>query len=73
MRCEYLPPYSPDFNPIELAFSKVKANIRRNYALYDAATEGDDDLDAYILLHEAIWSVSAQDADGYWRKCRYTN
>ena len=24
----YLPPYSPDFNPIEMAFSKFKALIR---------------------------------------------
>ena len=24
----YLPPYSPDFNPIENAFSKLKAHIR---------------------------------------------
>ena len=29
----YLPPYSPDFNPIELAFSKVKYN-------YDQSTGG---------------------------------
>jgi transposase len=25
----YLPPYSPDFNPIEQAFSQVKARLRR--------------------------------------------
>lgn len=25
----YLPPYSPDFNPIENAFSKLKAHLRR--------------------------------------------
>ena len=24
----YLPPYSPDYNPIELAFSKVKSSIK---------------------------------------------
>jgi transposase len=24
----YLPPYSPDFNPIEMAFSKLKATLR---------------------------------------------
>ena len=24
----YLPPYSPDFNPIELAFAKLKAFLR---------------------------------------------
>lgn len=26
-----LPPYSPDFNPIELSFSSLKLWIRRNY------------------------------------------
>ena len=25
----YLPPYSPDLNPIEQAFSKLKAHLRR--------------------------------------------
>ena len=25
----YLPPYSPDFNPIENAFSKLKAHVRK--------------------------------------------
>lgn len=25
----YLPPYSPDFNPIEMAFSKLKATLRK--------------------------------------------
>lgn len=25
----YLPPYSPDLNPIEMAFSKLKANLRK--------------------------------------------
>jgi transposase len=28
-RLLYLPPYSPDFNPIELAFSKLKALLRK--------------------------------------------
>ena len=25
----FLPPYSPDFNPIEMAFSKLKAHVRK--------------------------------------------
>jgi transposase len=28
VRLLYLPPYSPDFNPIELAFSKLKTWLR---------------------------------------------
>ncbi len=27
-RLLYLPPYSPDFNPIEMAFAKLKALLR---------------------------------------------
>ena len=26
----FLPPYSPDLNPIEMAFSKFKADLKRN-------------------------------------------
>ena len=28
----FLPPHSPDFNPIEMAFSKFKANLKRRAA-----------------------------------------
>ena len=28
-RLLFLPPYSPDFNPIELAFAKLKAGLRK--------------------------------------------
>jgi transposase len=40
----YLPPYSPDLNPIEMAFSKLKAHLRRIGArsftgLFDALSE----------------------------------
>ena len=28
-RLLFLPPYSPDFNPIEMAFSKLKALLRK--------------------------------------------
>jgi hypothetical protein len=41
--CTSLPPYSPDYNPIELAFSKIKAYVRRD------GTLGREPLD------EAVW------------------
>jgi transposase len=42
-RLLYLPPYSPDFNPIEMGFSKFKAHVRAAAArtletLWQAAT-----------------------------------
>lgn len=41
----YLPPYSPDFNPIELAFAKLKATLKKAAArtvaqLWDAIAQG---------------------------------
>jgi transposase len=39
VRVEFLPPYSPDLNPIEECFSAVKAYCRRHYrALLDSPT-----------------------------------
>ncbi len=41
----FLPPYSPDFNPIEMAFSKLKAFLKKTAArtvddLWDAIAQG---------------------------------
>jgi len=35
IKLEYLPPYSPDYNPIEEAFAEFKAWIKKNYTLAD--------------------------------------
>jgi transposase len=48
-RLLYLPPYSPDFNPIEMAFAKLKALLRK------AATTTIDDL----------WAAIAQSLDAF--------
>ena len=73
MMCEFLPSYSPDFNPIELAFSKFKAYIRRNqHVLISITVNDDNDNTACILfLHSAVWLVTPQDAEGYFRHCSY--
>ena len=62
-RVAYLPPYSPDYNPIEQAISKVKAALRRLAvrtvdALFDA-------------IGTALRTVTADDAAGYVRHCGY--
>ena len=46
----FLPPYSPDFNPIEMAFSKFKAFLKKVAArsvddLWDAIARGIDAFD----------------------------
>jgi transposase len=60
----HLPPYSPDFNPIEHTFSKVKQALRRAQARTDDA------------LRAATWAafatVTPADAAGWFDHCGYT-
>jgi transposase len=59
----FLPPYSPDFSPIEPAWSKVKALLRRSAArTYDAL------LDAVV---SALGAITRDDARGWFRLCGY--
>jgi len=59
----YLPPYSPDLNPIEQAFSKVKGLLRRAEARTREAL-----IEAMGLASDA---VSARDARGFFGHCGY--
>jgi transposase len=64
--CEliYLPAYSsPDFNPIEEAFAKIKGMLRQAGARTKEALVD--------VLGEAISAVSAQDARGYFEHAGY--
>jgi transposase len=58
-----LPPYSPDFNPIEMAISKIKSILRKLARRTVGAL-----LDA---IGEAIDSITAADAVGFIRHCGY--
>jgi len=58
-----LPAYSPDFNPIEEAFSKVKQALRR------AKARTDDDLRAATWA--AFATVTPSDAAGWFTHCGY--
>jgi len=72
MKYVFLPAYSPDFNPIELAFSAIKAKLRRNGSLFHAASMmAAETSDALYCLHEAVWSVTAEDAHGWYHHCNY--
>jgi transposase len=64
--CEliFLPSYSPDFNPIEEAFSKVKTLLRRAKARVLEAL--------FEATEETLSAVSAEDARGYFGHCGYT-
>jgi transposase len=60
----YLPPYSPDFNPIEEAFSKIKGLVRKSEARSREAL-----VDA---IGKGISMVTAEDAGGFFAHCGYT-
>ncbi len=60
---EFLPPYSPDLNPLELCWSKVKAILRAAKARTFEAL-----LDA---LDEAFGQVTKQDAKAWFAHCGY--
>lgn len=59
----FLPSYSPDFSPIEGAFSKLKALLRRVSARTREALQ-----DAII---EALPHITSQDALGWFLQCGY--
>jgi transposase len=59
----YLPPYSPDLNPIELAWSKVKSILRRI-----KARTFSDLIDA---LKEAFEAITTQDIHAWFAHCGY--
>jgi transposase len=58
-----LPPYSPDFNPIEEAFSKVKGLLRRAKARTRGAL--------FEATHRALSAVTVEDARGFFGHCGY--
>ncbi len=62
-RLRYLPPYSPDFNPIENAFSKLKAFLRK------AAARTIDEL--WDVIRDALPCFTAQDCASYFTAAGY--
>ena len=69
-RLIYLPAYSPDLNPIEEAFSSIKAWLRANRDYVLGEIEGDD-VDPYRVIWEAIHSVMLENAYGWFQHCEY--
>ena len=63
--CElrYLPPYSPDLNPIEEAFSKIKGMLRRAEARSREAL--------IEAIGAALDATTASDAHGFFGGCGY--
>jgi transposase len=59
----YLPPYSPDLNPIEKMWSKIKAILRK----LKARTE--EELIAVIA--NALEQITSKDVIGWYKSCGY--
>jgi transposase len=59
----YLPPYSPDLNPIEPAWAKVKAQLRKAGARTAEAL--------HQALGLALDAISARDASGFFHHAGY--
>jgi transposase len=60
---KYLPAYSPDFTPIEQAFSKLKHQLRRAQARTEEALE--------VAIAAALTTISASDARAWFRHVGY--
>lgn len=59
----YLPPYSPDFSPIELAWSWIKGRVR--------GKEPRDDGARCLAIEAAKEALPAEFAASWFRKCGY--
>jgi len=59
----YLPPYSPDLNPIEKAWSKFKKFLR------DAKARTEQALDQAVT--DALKTINAENAAAWFRHCGY--
>lgn len=62
-RLLFLPPYSPDFNPIEMAFSKLKALLRK------AAARTIDEL--WSVVADCLAAFTAQECRQYFQAAGY--
>ncbi|KIJ57768.1 hypothetical protein HYDPIDRAFT_55078, partial [Hydnomerulius pinastri MD-312] len=56
----FLPPYSLDYNPIEQAFSAIKAYLRRH-----------SEDRSLTIIGQACWSITPEKAAGFFRASGY--
>lgn len=62
-RVHFLPPYSPDFNPIEKMWSKVKESLR--------SAKARTELTLWDAIAEALRQVTPRDARNWFASCGY--
>jgi transposase len=66
----FLPTYSPDFNPIELAFSTIKAWLHTNRDRVNQEMESEDG-SVYNVLWQAVHTVTQENVRGWYKHCGY--
>ena len=59
----YLPPYSPDFNPIEKCWAQVKQRLRTLKARSLPSLQ--------LALQDALGTLTAQNTNAYFQHCGY--
>ena len=62
-RLVFLPAYSPDFNPIEHAFSKLKGFLRKARARTREALHG--------AIGAGLKTITSNDARGWFKHCEF--
>jgi hypothetical protein len=72
MRIIFLPPYSPNFNAIKLAFSALKLWFKKHYEDISIAwTDRQNPSAAPDLLHSLVDQVTPEHATTWFDKCNY--
>ena len=75
MHVEFLPAYSPDLNPIEEAFSCIKARFRRRYPHFartdTTGTDPDDVRETMKMLFDVVYSITSTEAYSFFAHSRY--
>ena len=61
---QFLPPYSPDMNPIEMAFAEVKSVMKANETNWK-------DYDVETVLVAALNTITQFDCEGWITYCEY--
>ena len=75
MRVEFLPAYSPDLNPIEEAFSCMKAHFRHHYSHFSytdsTRTDPADALCTMNMSLDVAYSITPSHARGFFSHSQY--
>ena len=64
-RVIFLPPYSPDLNPLEPVFGKVKAILKENDSIFQTSST------PRVLLAMAFGMITQEDCLNFSRHCGY--